>query len=315
MKIAEFFTKYATEDTCKSFFKHRKEQSGIVCSNCGSLVHYWIAKESRWRCGGCGKSMSLKTGTVMEHSNLGYKVWLWGIYFMSLTKKGFSALEMQRLLSHSRYESIWLMMQKIRVSMGNKDDSYALEGYIEMDEGFFEGHRKKDDTDAGNKPAKELDRQVKAIVAVSIKAVAADEQKDYRPDTKCGFVKMNVVKSLCTNEVICEAGKMVQKSATVITDGRRCYKGLKDIFAAHEEIIVKDKTEVTKIFPWVHTAISNAKKKILGLHHQVKDGYMQNYLNEFCYKFNRRYFGEHLFDRLLEATLTNAWYRPFPNSG
>lgn len=315
MTIVEFFTRYGTEDNCKSFFKQRKEQAGIECNDCGSLVHYWIEKESRWKCQGCCKSMSLKTGTVMEHSNLGYKVWLWGLYFMSLTKKGFSALEMQRLVGHNRYEPIWLMMQKIRISMGHKDDSYTLDGYIEMDEGFFEGHRKKDSLALESKPVKELDRQVKAIVAVSTKPVAATEQKDYHPDTKCGFVKMNVVKSLCTNEVMCEATKMIQKSATVITDGRRCYKGLKDICASHEEIIVKDKTEVSKIFPWVHTAISNAKKKILGLHHQVKNEYMQNYLNEFCYKFNRRYFGVNLFDRLLEATLKNTWYKPFPNSG
>lgn len=315
MTIAEFFTRYSSEESCQAFFKHRKEQEGIECGDCGSLVHYWIEKERRWKCQGCRKSMSLKTGTVMEHSNLGYKVWLWGLYLMSLTKKGFSALEIQRLVGHKRYEPIWLMMQKIRISMGHKDDSYSLDGYIEMDEGFFEGHRKKDSPAMESKPVKELDRQVKAIVAVSAKPVAAGEQKGYRPDTKCGFVKMNVVNSLCTNEVICEAAKMIQKSATVITDGRRCYKGLKDICVNHEEIIVKDKTEVSKVFPWVHTAISNAKKKILGLHHQVKNEYMQNYLNEFCYKFNRRYFGVNLFDRLLEATLKNAWYSPFPNSG
>ena len=71
--------------------------------------------------------MSLKTGTVMEHSNLGYKVWLWGLYFMSLTKKGFSALEIHQLVGHSRYEPIWMMMQKIRISIGHKDASYDLD--------------------------------------------------------------------------------------------------------------------------------------------------------------------------------------------
>ena len=49
---------------------------------------------------------------------------------------------------------------------------------------------------------------------------------------------------------------------------------------------------------------STALKKILGLHHQVNDQYMQNYLNEFCYKFNRRFFGEKLFDRLLISSLS-----------
>ena len=62
---------------------------------------------------------------------------------MSLTKKGFSALEIQRLIKHKHYEPIWLMMQKIRISIGQRDEKYQLDGYIEMDEGFFEGHRKK----------------------------------------------------------------------------------------------------------------------------------------------------------------------------
>ncbi|MGI8597804.1 MAG: IS1595-like element ISNia2 family transposase, partial [Chitinophagaceae bacterium] len=53
------------------------------------------------------------------------------------------------------------------------------------------------------------------------------------------------------------------------------------------------------------------KKKLLGLHHHVKDNYMQNYLSEFCYKFNRRYFGEALFDRLVVTALEKPWYQPY----
>ncbi len=315
MKITNFFSQYADEQSCKSFFKQQRESTGMCCERCGSVILYWIERESRWRCMECKHAIGLKHGTVMENSNLNYRVWLWGLYFMSLTKKGFSALEMQRLIGHKRYEPIWLLMQKIRISMGNRDDKYSLDGFIEMDEGFFEGHRKTQADNSQSKPVKELDRQVKAIVAVSVQPVGKAEQKEHRPTSKAGFVKMNVVSSLCTNEVSCEAAKMVQKSATVITDGRRCYKGLQSICSKHEEVIVKDKTEVSKAFPWVHTAISNAKKKILGLHHQVKNVYMQNYLNEFCYKFNRRYFGEKLFDRLVLATMENAWYTSKPNYG
>ena len=91
----------------------------------------------------------------MENSNLSYRVWLWALYFMSLTKKGFSALEMQRLVRHKRYEPIWLSMQKIRISMGHRDAKYTLDGFIEMDEGFFEGHRKKSEEDFISQPVKE----------------------------------------------------------------------------------------------------------------------------------------------------------------
>ena len=57
--------------------------------------------------------------------------------------KGFSDLEMQRLLGHSRYQSIWLLLHKIRVIMGNRDDKYKLTGFIEMAKGFFEGPGKR----------------------------------------------------------------------------------------------------------------------------------------------------------------------------
>src|ERR1039458_8334318 len=88
--------------------------------------------------------LGLKQGTVMENSNLKYRIWLWSLFLMSLTKKGFSAMEMQRLVGHSRYEPIWLLMHKIRIIMGHRDDKYTLDDFVEMDEGFFEGHRKKD---------------------------------------------------------------------------------------------------------------------------------------------------------------------------
>jgi transposase-like protein len=110
MDMSEFFSRYAEEESCRDFFKERRERSVIECTNCGSLCHYWVERESRWKCKGCGRGTSLKTGTVMENSNLGFRPWLWCLYLMALTKKGFSALEMKRLLGHSRYEPIWLMM-------------------------------------------------------------------------------------------------------------------------------------------------------------------------------------------------------------
>src|SRR5665647_1852341 len=143
MKIDNFFTNYSDEQSCKLFFKQKREAAGIVCRQCSSLCYYWIEHENRWRCKNCKQPIGLKSGTVMENSNLSYRVWLWALYFMSLTKKGFSALEMQRLVRHKRYEPIWLLMQKIRISMGHRDAKYILDGFIEMDEGFFEGHRKR----------------------------------------------------------------------------------------------------------------------------------------------------------------------------
>jgi len=64
---------------------------------------------------------------------------------------------------------------------------------------------------------------------------------------------------------------------------------------------VTDKADIGKTLPWVHIAIDNAKTRLADVYHGVRWEFLQEYLNEFCYKFNRCYFGDHLFDRLLIA--------------
>ena len=98
------------------------------------------------------------------------------------------------------------------------------------------------------------------------------------------WVKINVVESISKIDIAYEAKQMVSEDAAVMTDGKTSYRVLDSIAKKHKTVIVKDKKEVSQIFPWVHITISNVRKKILGLHHSVKDTYMQNYQNEFCYK-------------------------------
>ena len=61
--------------------------------------------------------------------------------------------------------------------------------------------------------------------------------------------------------------------------------------------------EVGKVLPCVHLAISNAKRLLLDIYHDIRSEYLQNYLNEFCWKFNRRFFGDALFDRLMVSAV------------
>jgi hypothetical protein len=232
----------------------------------------------------------------MENSKLPYRIWLTCLYLMVLTKKEFSATEMQNLLGHKRYEPIWLMMHKIRIQMGERDKQYQLDQFKELNKAFFAGHRKVGLNDAG-KPFKEIDRNEKVLVAVSTN------------ETHSKFLKMTVVQSLSKKDITYELPKIVCQSATVMTDGRRCYTPLKDIAKEHHVKIIRDKKQVCEAFPRVHIAISNAKKKLKGLHHHVKNEYMQNYLNEFCYKYNRRFLKHLTFDRLIIATLTGAWFQ------
>ena len=71
----------------------------------------------------------------MQSSNLSFLIWYKAMFLMSVTKKGFSAKEIQRQLNLKRYEPVWQMTHKLRRAMGNRDARYTLEGMIEMDEG------------------------------------------------------------------------------------------------------------------------------------------------------------------------------------
>jgi len=137
MNLFTFTSHFGDEQTCKDHFKQQRDQQGVVCKKCGCTDHYWKKDKSSYECKSCGFRTSLKSGTIMQHSNLPFLVWYRAIFLMSTTKKGFSAKEMQRQLGLKRYEPVWSMVHKIRKAMGNRDAKYTLEGMIEMDEGYF----------------------------------------------------------------------------------------------------------------------------------------------------------------------------------
>ena len=60
--------------------------------------------------------------------------------------------------------------------------------------------------------------------------------------------------------------------------------------------------------PWVNTVIANAKRQLLGVHHSIHREFLQNYLNEFCYKLKRRTYMSYLFDRMIVDGINDTWY-------
>ena len=129
MNLRKFFQKYPDETSCIEGFKAMHLEQGVVCKKCQHTAHYFRKTDLKFQCKKCGNRISLRSGTVMENSNLPFQYWMLCIELMSLTKKSFSALEMQRMLGHKRYEPIWFMMHKIRRVMSKRDAKYQLKGY------------------------------------------------------------------------------------------------------------------------------------------------------------------------------------------
>lgn len=289
MNLLNFFRRFPNERACRKHFKNLRIIQGVTCKKCNSTEHYWIKTKEQFQCKQCKFRTGLRSGTVMEASKLPFLYWYATMHLITSTKKSFSAKELQRQLGHKRYEPIWAMLHKLRAVMGARDKSYQLSGFVELDEGFFSNTDRIDSK--------------KTPVLVAAESFPAKVKKKHRPERIVRYLKMEVLEDRTKNTIFYEAEKMINRKSTVRTDGLQAYKFISDIIPNHQRIICKDKSEVSKLFPWVHTAISNFRKILLGIHHGVKSKYFQNYLNEFCYKFNRRSFNLNIFDRLLIASV------------
>jgi transposase-like protein len=313
MKLLGFNKTFPDENSCRSHWKSQREAQGIVCKKCGGKEHDWKEKQQIWDCRHCHFRTSLRSGTIIESSNLPFRDWYIAMHLITSTKQTFSAKELQRELGRKRYEPVWAMLHKLRYAMGQRDGNYILEDFVEFDDAFFSSydHYTKEEKMELPVEKEKLKRgkgsQKKGKVVVMVESIPATEEEQrkgkYSKSRKLGHVKMVVVKDLLSETMDAKVKENIDKQSTVRTDGSNSYVGITAKVKEHQFEILKTNEDVNRYLPWVHTMISNAKRRLLGIHFLIGKGYLQQYLNEFCYCVNRRYFGENIFDRLIIASI------------
>lgn len=295
-------SEYPDEASCRAKFKKVRDKEGVVCPHCGHTEHYWKKDKACYECKKCRKRQSLRANTVMHGSQLPFRYWFIAMHLLTSTKKSFSAVEIQRQLGHKFYEPIWTMVHKLRLAMGKRDGKYELSGVLELDEGFFSTETEEEEKDKPLKRGRGSQKKSKVLVMVESEPVEKDSKesktKSGAKPRKVGHLKMIVIEDLKSSTITPLVEENVSKESVIDSDNSTSYGKLKDIVKEHKPKVIP-KNKIGEALPWVHIAISNAKRQLLDIFHQINPEYLQNYLNEFCYKFNRRYFGESLFDRLL----------------
>jgi hypothetical protein len=235
----------------------------------------------------------------MESSNLSLHTWFTALLLMSATKKGFSCLEFQRQLGLKRYETAFNLMHKIRTVMGKRDDLYLLKGMVEYDEAYVEKATKRMVQD---RLKRGKGSQKQAIVAVASESTPLEDPLSGKKGRHCGFFKLKVLGDVTRESVEIFVKESIDPKSVLFTDKNPAYVNLEKMVENH--IKVKSSYESANgDLNWVHTAISNLKRNLLGIYHMVSEKHLQSYLNEFAYKLNRRYFGDKLFDRLFIASV------------
>ncbi len=302
MNLFTFTAHFGNEQACRSHFKSERDKQGVACKKCSNTAHYWKKDKECYECKACGFRTSLRSGTILESSNLSFLVWYRAMFLMSATKKGFSAKEMQRQLGLKRYEPVWAMVHKLRKAMGNRDARYTLEGMIEMDEGYFTVASTEVEQGQGKRGRGAAGKQ---NVLVSAESTPLEDLETGKKSNHVRYFKAKVLETHRGDEVNQHVKASFDEKSIVFTDKSTSYIDIADYIEMHiTEKSTKEPTEGT--LRWVHIFISNAKRNLLGNYHKIKGKYLQSYLNEFVYKLNRRYFGEQLFDRVVVAAITGA---------
>jgi len=197
-------------------------------------------------------------------------------------KRGRSALSLADLLQLN-YRTAWRLLHKIRHAMKERDANYKLSGMVEMDDAYFGSPRASTDGRGTSK----------AKVSVAVKT---DEKGSPV------YIRMNVMEAVTSKELLRIAEECIVPGSAILSDGLYAYRKLNENYN-HPG---KEKSSAGEGFlKWVYIVISNAKSFVLGTYHGgLGRDRLQAYLDEFCYRFNRRFFPGHLFGRLLNACIS-----------
>ncbi len=127
MSLVEFFQQYGQEEQCRDQFFKWRWANGFECPLCCCREYCTLKTRELYQCNRCRHQTSLTSGTILEASKLPFTTWFLGMYLMTQTKNGISALELSRQLGIS-YNASWrlkhkLMQAQFRLCVGKPSGS------------------------------------------------------------------------------------------------------------------------------------------------------------------------------------------------
>lgn len=280
LTIKDFEARYPDEDTCLEDVFQRRYGHFRRCPKCERHFKYYRVKSRKcYACQYCSHQIHPLAGTIFHKSETSLKLWFYAIFLFAASKNGVSAKELERQLGVT-YKTAWRMAKEIRTLFDEDGDPDGmLSDLVEVDETYVggKGRGKRGRGSDKKKPVVGIvERQGK------IKAIVTDN------------VKASTVLPLIT--------KNVRQGTKVMTDEFGIYNRVSRHGYTHQRIQHKAKRYAIGD---VHTNTiegfwGQLKRSINGTYHSVPPKYLQQYVNEFAFRYNQRNTTNHLFPTILE---------------
>jgi len=306
--LPEFQRVFPNDSACAAYLEKVRWPEGFACAKCGIAGEpYRPTKRSAvaFQCRNCKAMTSLTAGTVMQSTHTPLSVWFWGAYLVTTQTPGQSALQFQRQLSIGRYETAFQMLHKLRAGMVRPDRDTIGDQYpVEIDETYVGGRTRGEGRGVHHKATVVGAVEVRHRKAGEDRAAnGRDAHKDGKPLkrlTYAGRLRLMVVPDRKAVSLMSFVERHVTKGSLVRTDGWEGYNGLGALGYEHDPVVLDgDPGLADKHLPMIHLVFSNLKTWILGTHHGTSQQHLQAYLNEYVFRFNRRFYPMTAFNSVL----------------
>jgi len=270
------FNKRFGEDLdCYEYLSSIKWEKGYVCKKCKNDTYYNGKKPFSRRCLKCKYDESPTTNTMFEKLKFPILIAFHIVFKISTKKKGMSSIELSNEFE-LRQKTCWSFKQKVQRVMKSSLKS-PLTGIIHVDEFVIGG------PEEGKKGRS---RGAKKLIVLALEIV----------DVGVGRAYAEVIENSSAKELGSFLKKYISKDAELITDKWKGYTPLKNEFTKLKQVASDD----GKNFKEVHIHIMNIKSWLRGIHHHCSKEHMQDYLNEYHFRYNRRSNMGTIFDVLIK---------------
>ena len=276
----DFDAQFHGDATCLEWLKNYLYPEGIQCKKCGRVTkHHRVASRPSYSCDVCGNHVHPTAGTIFHKSPTPLTIWFYAIYLMSSTRCGISAKQIERETGVT-YKTAWRMFKQIRSMLAECDTPMGGEGTpgVEADEMYFGGKNKN----------KHLSKRK------GFSGRTNDEKTPvFGVVERGGRVMALVTPNAMAKTVLPVIHERVLPATVVYTDDYPIYDKLAEHANGYQHRRIQH-TQKVYVMGDIHTNTiegfwSLIKRGIGGVYHSVGSQYLQSYLNEYSFRYNRRF--------------------------
>jgi transposase-like protein len=247
----------------------------------------------------CNNSFSIFKDTIFENSSTDLVKWMYAIHLFLNGKKGISGLQLMREVGVT-YKTAWRMLKQIRLAMGDEDLKEYFETIVEIDETYVGGKPRKGNKGRNEKGEDNTPKRGRGTKKTPVIGVIDRDNKKVHAKVA---LPNKEGKKLTGKQLLGVLNEVAKAGTTVMTDEFRSYNILSSNGFIHLKVDhTKEFSNGTAHTNNIESFWATLKRGVYGIYHSISVKYLQQYVNEFCFRYNNRKNVE-MFDLLLVKSI------------